>query len=76
MKRRYNTLGRRILAVLAPEGGGPRKRTVLRGIAGGEARLAPTLARLMKAGLVVMLGTKRGVTYGLAKTHPDSRRNA
>lgn len=64
-KRRYNTLGRRILAILAE--GGPRKKTVLVGIAGDQKRAETTLRRLIDAGLVVMVGDKRGARYGLAK---------
>lgn len=68
MKRRpYNTLGRRILALLQPENGGPRKRTVLVGIAGGEVRLKPVLQRLIDSGRVVMKGKKRGTLYALGK---------
>ncbi len=65
MSRRYNTLGRRILAVLAS--GGPRKRTVLLGLAGDEKRLRATLTRLVGAGMVVVQGTKRGTLYALGK---------
>lgn len=70
MKRRpYNTLGRRILALLAPECGGPRKRTVLVGIAGGELRLKPVLQRLLDSGRVVMQSSKRGTRYALGKAN-------
>lgn len=50
------------------EEGGPRKRTVLRGIAGDEKRLAPVLSRLMNTGLVVLRGSKRGTTYAAKPT--------
>jgi hypothetical protein len=66
-RRQYETLGRRILRLLSPEFGGPRKRTVLIGLAGSEKRLQRTLARLMAAGQVVMLGSKRGTLYGLGR---------
>lgn len=64
-RRTYNTLGRRILSVLAV--GGPRKRTVLVGLAGDEKRLRATLTRLMAAGMVRIIGSKRGTLYGLGK---------
>ena len=68
-KRTYNTLGRRILAML--EIGGPRKRTVLQGIAGSEKRLRPVLQRLMDAGLIVIqrkrTADRGGQHYALAR---------
>lgn len=68
MKRRpYNTLGRRILALLRPECGGPRKRTVLVGIAGSEQKLKPVLARLIDSGRIVIQSSKRGTRYALGK---------
>jgi hypothetical protein len=67
-RRRYNTLGRRILAMLAPSGGGPRKRTVLLGIAGSEKKLRRALERLIAAGRVVVKGKKRGTLYALGKS--------
>lgn len=66
-KRRYNTLGRRILNLLKPENGGPRKRSVLEGLAGSDPRLKPVLRRLLDAGQVVMLGDKRGARYALGR---------
>jgi hypothetical protein len=67
-RRPYETLGRRILRLLSPESGGPRKRTVLIGVAGTEKRLKPVLARLIKAGSVVLRGRKRGTVYALGKS--------
>lgn len=69
MKRRpYNTLGRRIMAMLHPECGGPRKRTVLAGLAGGEKRLKPVLDRLIASGRIVVQSSKRGTRYALGKS--------
>lgn len=62
-RRRYNTLGRRILALL--EIGGPRKRTVLEGIAGSDERLRPVLDRLVAAGLVRAKHCRGGMVYAL-----------
>lgn len=66
-RRPYNTLGRRILALLAPENGGPRSRTVLEGYAAhhghGPRRFDATLKRLIDTGLVVVVGEKRGTRY-------------
>lgn len=64
--RSYDTLGRRILRVLHPECGGPRKKSVLLGIADAK-RVERTLRRLMDAGLVVMVGDKKGAKYALAE---------
>jgi hypothetical protein len=66
MSRTYNTLGRRILAMLAE--GGPRKHTVLVGIARDEARLKSTLERLIAAGSIRKFNHRRGgLHYALAK---------
>jgi len=65
MARQYDTLGRRILRLLEPECGGPRRKNVLLGLADPK-RVERTLRRLMDAGLVVMVGDKRGARYGLA----------
>jgi hypothetical protein len=65
MARKYDTLGRRILRVLEPANGGPRKRTVLLGLADPK-RVERVLRRLMDAGQVVMVGDKRGARYALA----------
>ena len=64
-RRPYNTLGHRILAML--EIGGPRKRTVLRGVAGSEERLKPVLERLLDTGAIVMKHCRGGAVYALAK---------
>jgi hypothetical protein len=59
----------RILRVVRPEYGGPRKRSVLvalangRGAPDGEALVADMIRR----GELVMVGDKRGATYGLPK---------
>lgn len=66
MARHYNTLGRRILAVL--ETGGARKHNILRAIAGSEERLRPTLRRLMEAGSVRQFYRQGGAHYELLKT--------
>ncbi len=66
MSRQYDTLGRRILRLLAPDCGGPRKKSVLLGLADPK-RVESTLRRLIDAGLVRMIGDKRGARYGLAK---------
>lgn len=67
MPRSYDTLGRRILRLLEPECGGPRKKNVLLGLA-EPRRVERTLRRLMDAGLVVMVGDRKGARYGLAKS--------
>lgn len=66
MTRRYDTLGRRILRVLEPESGGPRKKTVLLGLADPK-RVERVLRRLMDAGLVVKVGDMKGARYGLKR---------
>lgn len=65
MARQYDTLGRRILSLLEPASGGPRKKNVLLGI-DDPKRVERTLRRLMDAGLVVMIGDKKGARYALA----------
>jgi hypothetical protein len=50
----------RILKVLSPECGGERSRNVLRGLAGSETKLAPTLDRLITAGDVVYVRARGG----------------
>ncbi len=70
MKRKtYDTLGRRILAVLEPECGGPRKLNVLRGMADPK-RVDRTLARLVRNRQVVRRGERRGLTFALAPRRP------
>lgn len=69
-RRPYNTLGRRILAVLET---GARKYTVLRGLAAAhlhtEKFLQRTLERLQKNGLIVKANHNRGgLVYELART--------
>lgn len=56
-RRKYETLGRRFLAIL--EVGGPRKRNVLRALAISEAQFKSTMRRLLAAGLIV-IKTERG----------------
>lgn len=70
MKRQYNTLGRRILSMLAI--GGPRKYNVLVGFARAanhtEKSLKRTLERLTTNGLLIRRSLRRGgVHYALAK---------
>lgn len=65
MPRQYNTLGRRIVAMLAE--GGPRKHNILRAIAGGEERLQAALARLRAAKSIHSFKRQGGVHYALAK---------
>lgn len=65
MPRQYNTLGRRILAVLAE--GGPRKHAILRVIAGGEQRLQAALERLRGTRSIRSFHRQGGIHYALAK---------
>jgi hypothetical protein len=54
--------------VLRPENGGPRKRTVLEGLAkhyGYKADFDEVLKRMIDAGEIVMVGEKRGARYAL-----------
>lgn len=64
-RRPYNTLGRRILRVLAETG--PRNRHVLCGLAGGEDKLDAVLTRLRAQGLVKIVGSKRGSRYAAVR---------
>lgn len=68
MKRKtYDTLGRRILALLEPECGGPRKLNVLRGLPGATPkRVDRTLARLVRSRTIVRRGERRGLMFALA----------
>lgn len=63
MPRQYNTLGRRILAVLAE--GGPRKHSVLEGLAGSAERLKPVIDRLIDSGSIVRRRRQGGIHYAL-----------
>lgn len=65
MPRQYNTLGRRILAMLKE--GGARKHNVLRAIAGSEERLQAALQRLRSAGSIESFHRQGGIHYALAK---------
>lgn len=65
MPRPYNTLGRRILAVLGE--GGPRKHGILRAIAGSEERLQAALKRLRAARSIQAFHRQGGIHYALAK---------
>jgi hypothetical protein len=64
MARKYETLGRRFLAILAE--GGPRKPNVLRALARSEYHFRTTIRRLVKAGLVVYR-KQHGGLYALAE---------
>ena len=65
MTRKYETLGRRFLAIL--EVGGPRKPNVLRALARSEYHFKTTIHRLVKAGLVVYRKQQGGL-YALAES--------
>lgn len=73
MPRRYETLGRRLLGILAE--GGPRKANVLRALARSEQQFQHTIARLQQAGRIVRHRERgrHGVVYALA---PTPRRSA
>lgn len=64
-KRTYNTLGRRILAILAI--GGARKFNVFRWLA-DDKRLVATFQRLIDAKLIVRRRRAGGVHYALTKS--------
>lgn len=67
-RRPYETLGRRILRLLTLEYGGPRKRNVLRGLCPRDPdRVDRALRRLIDAGMVRMIGDRRGAKYALGK---------
>lgn len=53
----YNTLEKRLLAVLAT---GPRKRTVLAALASNEEQFRRTLVRMQAAGAVTTKNHRRG----------------
>lgn len=60
----------RILNILQPEFGGPRKRLVLEGLAKHYAYKGDfdaLLRRMRDKGEIVMVGSKRGARYGLPK---------
>lgn len=62
MARRYTTIGRRMLAVLAE--GGPRKKHILEAMAAryghGKRAFERHIARLVEAGLIVVTNHRRG----------------
>lgn len=62
-------LRQKILRVVAPDGGGPRKRNVLEGLARGYkvADFDRTLAQMLERGELVMYGERKGARYGLPK---------
>jgi len=62
--RHFDTLGRRILAVLEL---GPRKFNVLLGAFDSETRLRSTLKRLRADGQIVLKHQRGGVQYALPK---------
>lgn len=60
----------RILNILRPEAGGPRKRLVLEGLSKHYAYKGDfdeLLRRMRDKGEIVMVGAKRGARYGLPK---------
>jgi hypothetical protein len=63
--RSYETLGRRILAIL--EVGGPRKPRILKALASTERQFDRTISRLKAAGLIVHHRHRGGGVYALAK---------
>lgn len=60
--RHLNSQIDRVLKVVRPENGGPRKRTVLEGLVGEDV-----VVQMIERGQLVMHGKKRGATYGLPK---------
>lgn len=61
----------RILRVVEPESGGPRKRSVLEGLARSpkqRAQFRQIFAAMLERGELVMLGDRRGARYGLPRT--------
>lgn len=60
-RRKYNTAGRRILAVLRI--GGPRKFNVLAGILKNRERTSDALRRLKAAGLIFVVHRYGGPHY-------------
>lgn len=64
----------RILRAVQPEGGGPRKRSILEAMARTpreKDHAKDIVDALIKCGALVMYGDKKGATYGLPK--PKSR---
>jgi len=53
-----------ILRMLRPENGGPRKRTVLEGLAGSASALKRVLVPMLKKGELVQLGATKGQRIG------------
>lgn len=63
-------LARRLLRVVEPDRGGPRKLTILRGLAMAkhpDEDFDQVFRGLIEAGRLVKHGTKRGTTYGLPR---------
>lgn len=60
-------LRKKILRVLEPESGGPRKRSVLIGLAGGDEKLRPVLDELVEDGLVERRTCHGGQRYALTR---------
>ena len=54
----------RILRLVHPDNGGPRKRNVLEALARGKEDSRTTFKRLLASGDLVMYGDHRGATYG------------
>lgn len=52
----------RVLRLVRPENGGPRTKNVLEGLVGEGV-----IAMMIKDGMLVMHGKRRGATYGLPK---------
>jgi hypothetical protein len=65
MARKYETLGRRFLEILAV--GGPRKPNVLRALARGPHHFRTTINRLRNAGLIKFRHHRGGGVWALAK---------
>lgn len=57
----------RILRVVAPDSGGPRKRNVLEGLARGREDFRRTFSLLLSRGELVMYGARKHARYGLPR---------
>lgn len=57
----------RILRMVAPDCGGPRKRRILEATAERYGATAQLVKDMIAAGLLVMYGKKRGATWGLPR---------
>jgi hypothetical protein len=60
-------LRQRILRVVHPEGGGPRTKNVLTGLARGSEDFKLTFSRMLERREIVIYGDRRGARYGLPK---------